>query len=190
MRGFFASERKGLFSNLTAFLTLHYNLPVKNFLNPFLKNQVVFKILLFSLSFFIMTACASDPKKPSPVAKQVGRIQERLKEFSKAYESRDERMIFATLDASSTLLDSVREKILQDFKQYSKTQLSFVIERVEIEENSFKTTLRWRGLWKADSEPDPIERQGGVIFFWEDRDNPKLTEVRGDSPFRGLAGLR
>ena len=159
-------------------------------LNPFLKNTVNFKILLFSLSLFILSACASDPKKPSPVANQVGRIQERLKQFSKSYEQRDKKTIFSAFDPGSALLDPVRDKILQDLERFSKTQLSFVIERVEIEESAFKTTLRWRGLWRVGLDPDPMERQGGVVFLWSDRDNPKLTEVRGDSPFGLFSRLR
>lgn len=157
---------------------------------PFIKKPVIFKTILLSLSFFIITACASDPKKPSPVANQVSRIQERLKQFSKAYENKDEKTIFSAFDPSSDLINPVRGKILQDFKQFSKTQLSFFIDRVEIEEEVFKTTLRWQGVWKADSLPDSITKQGSVVFLWVGRDNPKLTEIRGDSPFGRLSRLQ
>jgi len=154
------------------------------------KNAHLPPLLVFLFSFFFLSACASDPKKASPVVTQVGEIQKRLKALSGAYEKRDESAFFEKLDADSKWLDSVREDVTQDFRQFSEATLSFVIDRVEIKENISQTTLRWQGRWTIPSSSDPLTKRGEVIFSWIDRDDPKLTKIRGDSPFGKLSRAR
>ncbi|VAX29341.1 hypothetical protein MNBD_NITROSPIRAE01-1764 [hydrothermal vent metagenome] len=141
-------------------------------------------ILLFAL--FFLSACASDPKRASPIVTQVGQIQKSLKHLSKAYEKRDESAFFKTLDADSKLLDALKDGIKRDFERFTVVTLSFVIDHIVIKENVSQTTLRWQGRWTLPSSSEAIEKRGKVIFSWVNRDHPKLTEIRGDSPFGSL----
>ncbi len=114
---------------------------------------------------------------------QVGEIQKSLKHLSEAYEKRDETAFFEKLDADSKLLPLVRDRVARDFKRFTQAKLSFVIDRVEIKEKVSQTTLRWQGRWTIPSYTEAIEKRGKVVFSWVDRDDPKLSEIRGDSPF-------
>ena len=118
---------------------------------------------------------------------QVGEIQKSLKHLSEAYEKRDETAFFEKLDADSKLLPLVRDRVARDFKRFTQAKLSFVIDRVEIKEKVSQTTLRWQGRWTIPSYTEAIEKRGKVIFSWVGRDDPKLAEIRGDSPFGILA---
>jgi len=117
---------------------------------------------------------------------QVGEIQKSLKHLSETYEKRDESAFFKTLDSDSKLLDSLKDGIKRDFERFTVVTLSFVIDRVEIKENVSHTTLRWQGRWTLPSSTEVLEKRGKVIFSWVDRDHPRLTEIRGDSPFGSL----
>lgn len=138
------------------------------------------------VAVFFLSACASDPKKSSPVAMQVGEIQKSLKVLSEAYEDRNTSAFFEKLDSDSQSLHFLQEGIPQDFKRFTAVTLSFVIDRVEIRETVSQTTLRWQRRWTIPSSSEVLTKRGKVIFFWIDRDHPKLTEIRGDSPFGNL----
>lgn len=113
---------------------------------------------------------------------QVAHVQKALNHLSQAYERKNEPEFLEKLDPDSKLLDAVRAGILQDFKQFSEAELSLVIDRVEIDEESFQTMVHWQGGWKQSSSP-PVEKRGDAVFYWIGREDPKLTEIRGDSPF-------
>lgn len=167
--------------SLTPFWVCPIILFVKNSQNK-QRPHAFFKILFLILPFFLFPACASDPKKPSPVVGQVSSVQKTLNQLSQAYEKKDETAFLEKLDPDSKLLDAVRAGVLEDFKQFSKADLSFVIDRVEIDEESFQTMVHWLGGWKRSSSP-PVEKRGDAVFYWIGREDPKLTEIRGDSPF-------
>ncbi len=140
--------------------------------------------ILFWLSlFFLISACASDPKQPSHVLTRVAHIQKTLDQFSKAYKDHDPEEILSRLNPDSTLLEGVRDGIREDLQSISTARLVFVIDRVEMEDTSFRTLLRWQGAWENPGSSESIERKGEVIFSWINPDDPMLTEVRGDSPF-------
>ncbi len=147
------------------------------------KRKRIFPAITFLLLVFLFSACASDPKKPSSVLTQVTRIKEVLSEISDAYGKRDAPGFIDQLDASSKMLGPIREEIVQAFDHFSEADLSFVIRRVEFKETSIMTVVRWHGSWRLDSSSSPIEQEGDALLFWKDSKDPKLTEIRGDSPF-------
>ncbi len=178
--------RKPLHLLLTLFLTFPYNSPVFYSSKQKQKNSRLLPGWVFLFVLFFLSACASDPKKVSPVATQVLEIQKSLKDLSKAYEKRDESAFFERLDRNSKWLDSLKDGVKRDFERSTVITLSFVIDRVEIKEGLSQTSLRWKGRWTLPSASEAIEKRGKVIFSWVDRDHPKLTEIRGDSPFGRL----
>jgi len=176
-----------LYLVLTLFLTFPYNPPVFYSRKQQQRNSGLLSKWPLLFALFFLSACASsDQKKASPIVTQVGEIQKSLKHLSKAYEKRDESAFFKTLDADSKLLDPLKDGIKRDFERFTVVTLSFVIDRVEIKENVSHTTLRWQGRWTLPSSSEVLEKRGKVIFSWVDRDQPKLTEIRGDSPFGNL----
>lgn len=172
---------------LDHFPPLSYNPPVKNNAKQLVKKWSMHWALLLVSLVFLCAACASDPKKLSPVVTQVDRIQKVLNRISDAYQARDAQAVFSNLDPAAKHLASVREAILQDFEQFPEATLSFVIKRVETEEASALTVLRWRVVLKKTSSAEVLENAGEAVFSWVNSDDPKLTEIRGGSPFGALA---
>ncbi len=168
--------------SLTHFPALPYNPHVKNNLHETNRTSPFSQVLFLFLLFFF-SSCASSPQKPSPVVTQVERIQKVLDTFSKAYQNRDENLLFSRLDSEAKGLALIREAVLADFKQKPTVSLVFEINRVETQEASFQTMVHWEAAWKKSKNRDPVKKQGEVILVWINPEKPSLVEVRGDSPF-------
>ncbi len=141
------------------------------------------QLLILLLSLALFGACASDKKKPSPIATTVSQIQKNLSSLAIAYSNKDENGFFGGLDPSSDALDLVRTRTLRDFEHFNSSEIAFVLERVEAEAGRLKTVVRWKGVWVQKLNVSSIEKRGKAIFFWNDASDPKMIEVRGDSPF-------
>ncbi len=141
------------------------------------------QVLMFVLIVSFIGACATDKKKPSPVAMKVSQIQKTLVSMAAAYGEKNEKGFFEGFDAASDALSLVRARIVGDFESFDSADISFVFDRVEVEDGRIKTIVRWKGKWLQKADRPPIERRGKAIFFWHDVSEPKMTEVRGNSPF-------
>jgi len=138
-------------------------------------------MIVLLVTFF--GACATDKKKPSPIATQVSQTQKNLSSLAASYGKKDEKGFFEGLDSSADSLSLVRPRMLRDFEHFDSAEISFVLDRVEVEAGRIKTVVRWKGLWTQKPGIPSIEKRGKAIFFWNDDSDPKMIEVRGDSPF-------
>ena len=143
--------------------------------------------LVTVLTLILMSGCASDPKKLSPVATEVKQIKKTLAKLIQAYEKRNKDDFLEKLDPSSGLRRSLEERIAEDFSGFSEAKLSIAIERIEIEEKMLLTALQWKGVWMTHSAASPFEKRGKALFLWSPRKDSKLVEIRGDSPFASFS---
>ncbi len=128
-------------------------------------------------------SCASEQKKPTPVTIKVGQIQKTLSELGEAYVKKDKERFFAEVDPASISMPILEDRVLGDFKHYSKAELSLRIHRVELGESTFRTSVHWKGVWKSEADLPVLERSGKAIFILAASEDPKLINVLGDSPF-------
>jgi hypothetical protein len=138
----------------------------------------VFLLLLL----FVLQGCATDSSKPSPVAIEVDRLQETLLSITESYEKKDEKTFFSKLDPAFQPLIPFKNQVLRDFKNFSEANIRMVVERIQIEQASVVTAVRWGGTWKSGTDA-PIEKKGHALFRWTTGENPQLLEIRGDPPF-------
>lgn len=141
------------------------------------------QVLIFILIFSLFGACATDKKKLSPIVTKVNQIQKNLSNMAVSYGEKDEKGFFEGFDSDSDFLSLVRTRIVGDFEHFDSAEISFVFGRVEVEGGRIKTVVRWKGRWLKASDALPLEKRGKAIFFWSDVSDPKMTEMRGNTPF-------
>lgn len=168
------------------FLTNRLNIPALLFqsdvLSFFSRKRWSYTVILL-ISIGLMWACATDKKKPSPVATQIGHVRTAIARLTESYEKKDKEGFFAGLDPSSESFRSLRKRVLQDFEHFSRVEISITIDRGEINEASIKTAVHWRGVWKESPDLPDFEKRGNAIFQWAASDDLKLIGIRGESPF-------
>ncbi|MBN4054748.1 hypothetical protein JYT87_03475 [Nitrospira defluvii] len=150
----------------------------------FLFSEVRFYRTIFVLfSLIVLCGCAGEQKRPSPVTKKVDGLQTVLTDIADAYGRKDTEGFLAGIDTSSQAMRSLQDRVIQDFDHFSSAVLSLAIHRVEISDKALKTTIRWKGVWTSASDLLLLEKRGSAILFWTTSGEPKLIDVRGESPF-------
>jgi len=138
-------------------------------------------LLLFVLGAW---GCASDQKKPTPVTTKVGQIQKALSELADAYGKKNKEGFLAGVEPSAESYRWLDDRTSEDFKLFSRADLSIKIQRIELGETASKTTVHWKGVWRSEDDLPVLERRGNAIFLMAAAaDDPKLIAVLGDSPF-------
>jgi len=113
----------------------------------------------------------------------VSQIKKNLSSLSGSYGKKDEKGFLEGFDPTSDSLSLIRTRIVADFERFSSAEISFIVDRVELEDGRIKTVVRWKGTWTQKPDTPPLEKRGKAIFFWNDSSDPKMIEVRGASPF-------
>lgn len=144
--------------------------------------------LILFLFFFLLGGCATDSAKPSPVAIGAGRLQEALSSITESYEKKDEKTFFSKLDPAFQPITPFKNQVLHDFKTFAEADIRMVIERIQIDQESVMTFVRWNGTWKTKPDVPALEKKGHALFRWTTGENPQLLEIRGDPPFGIFTG--
>ncbi|MFQ5580186.1 MAG: nuclear transport factor 2 family protein [Nitrospiria bacterium] len=133
--------------------------------------------------FFLLGACASDPKKASPVLSQATRLREVIQKMAKAYEQKDGKRFFEKLDAAFHPLEPFKDQVKRDFEGFSKADIQMTIEQIRIEKESLVTVVRWKGDWTPISGGTSLRKRGHAVFRWTSKGNLHLLGIKGNPPF-------
>ncbi|MFQ5598439.1 MAG: hypothetical protein ACE5GK_10360 [Nitrospiria bacterium] len=149
---------------------------------PAIRLVRLIRLLPFLLVFFILLSCTADKKKPTPVTNKLAHVRGRIEKLREFYEKKDDEGFFSGLDPSFEGLQVFQKRVRQDFSRFSKAEISVIIDRVEMDEDTIKTAVRWRGLWVWEEAP-PLEKNGSATFIWTSSKDSKLVGVLGEGPF-------
>jgi hypothetical protein len=129
----------------------------------------------------VLSGCAGAPKLTDD-GRRVQRVDEFLGALGHAYERRDATAVMAAISPQFADRETMRREMESAFAEFGDIELSFAIERIQLDPETATVYLRWDGAWRAAGRA-PVVRQGSARFVVATGERTALAAVVGDTPF-------
>jgi hypothetical protein len=150
----------------------------------------LFVFFLFTLVLSLIS-CSKGNVKLTEDATRIRGIDHLVEEVRKSYLQRDEAAMLAHISLKGAgETEALEERLHDALIKLQPVVLEFYPERILLEKEGARVYLHWEGEWRDLEHRVPFFRKGDAIFSLDGAREPRLVEIRGDSPFDITRGAK